>query len=56
MAHLDALNAFSFSNRIMLFVRLSLIHGEILATRSQSSNAQKWRILLDMHLSITHLI
>jgi hypothetical protein len=28
------LNMFSFSNRIMLFARLSLIHEEILATHA----------------------
>jgi hypothetical protein len=31
------LNAFSFFSRIMLFIRLSLIHGENLTTHAQST-------------------
>jgi hypothetical protein len=33
------LNTFSFFNRILLFIRLSLIHGENLATRAQSTHS-----------------
>jgi hypothetical protein len=36
MCSLMWLNTFSFSNRIMLFVRLSLIHGEILVTSAKN--------------------
>jgi hypothetical protein len=44
------LNAFSFFNRIMLFVRLSLIHGEyLLATRAQST-CSYWSPLIPLPL------
>jgi hypothetical protein len=36
------LNVFSFSDRIMLFIRLSLVHGEILATRAQYMHSSRF--------------
>jgi hypothetical protein len=36
------LNVFSFSDRIILFIRLSLIHGEIPATRAQYTHSSRF--------------